>query len=61
MSTLPCHICGSKEIKYAHTIHDVDRPWVMVNVAYCEVCAKMMGKIEYTLSKHLLERKEVKE
>ena len=46
-----CHVCGSPNVAYWHTIHGVNMPFAMVNVGYCERCAKLLDKFEQDLYK----------
>ena len=46
-----CHVCGSQDVAYWHTIHSVKMPFAMVNIGYCERCAKLLDKFEQDLFK----------
>lgn len=62
MNGCVCHICGTMKTKYVHEIYDQDRPWLMMNVLYCEKCAKMCDEIESAMGRCVIAHKsEVKE
>ena len=44
-----CHVCSSPNIAYWHTIHPADKPFIMINVGYCERCARLLDKFEQDL------------
>lgn len=46
-----CHVCASPNVEYWHTIHSVKMPFAMVNIGYCERCAKLLDKLEQDLYK----------
>ena len=46
-----CHVCASPNIAYWHTIRPADKPFIMINVGYCERCAKLLDKFEQDLHK----------
>lgn len=46
-----CHVCASPNIAYWHTIQPADKPFIMINVGYCERCAKLLDKFEQDLFK----------
>lgn len=46
-----CHVCASPNVEYWHTIHSVKMPFAMVNIGYCERCAKLLDKFEQDLFK----------
>ena len=50
-----CHVCGSENIAYWHTISPADKPYVMVNVAYCKDCAKIIDEFEQWLYRRVKE------
>ena len=47
-----CRICGSKEIYCIQETSLVSNPWMIVHLAYCEKCAKVIEQYEL----HLRER-----
>lgn len=46
-----CHVCASPDVAYWHTIHSVKMPFAMVNVGYCERCARLLDRFEQDLYK----------
>lgn len=46
-----CHVCASPDVAYWHTIHSVKIPFAMVNVGYCERCARLLDRFEQDLHK----------
>lgn len=53
-----CHICASPDVAYWHTIHSAKMPFAMVNVGYCEICAKLLDKFEQDLHLWVKEAEE---
>ena len=50
-----CHVCGSADVAYWHTINSVKIPFAVVNVGYCERCAKLLDRFEQDLFKWIQE------
>lgn len=53
-----CHVCASPNVEYWHTVHSTKMPFAMVNVGYCERCAKLLDRIEQDLYLGFKEAKE---
>lgn len=53
-----CHVCGSPDVAYWHTIHTATMPYIMVNLGYCERCAKLLDKFEQDLHLWVKEAEE---
>lgn len=53
-----CHVCGSPDVAYWHTVSTATMPYIMVNIGYCEKCAKLLDKFEQDLYLWIKEAKE---
>ena len=54
MNDITCRICGSTEIYCIQETSLVNNPWMIVHVAYCERCAKIIEQYEL----HLREQRD---
>lgn len=49
LKNIKCRICGSKDIYCIQETTLVNNPWMIVHLAYCENCAKIIESFELSM------------